>query len=97
LDDLAFEIVDQVAEGDRVATRFFVNGSNCGRRVRLEGNTLSRLRDSRIGRGLVGIRQLRAPQAARIASQPGCRAAHAAGGSRRARELVWSLRPTGAG
>jgi predicted ester cyclase len=48
LDDLAFDVVDQVAEGDRVATRFLVTGSNRGRRVRLEGITLSRLRDGRI-------------------------------------------------
>jgi predicted ester cyclase len=48
LDDLAFEVVDQVAEGDRVATRFFISGSNRGRRIRLEGITLSRLRDGRI-------------------------------------------------
>jgi predicted ester cyclase len=48
LDDLAFEAVDQVAEGDRVATRFLVTGSNRGRRVRLEAITLSRLRDGRI-------------------------------------------------
>jgi ketosteroid isomerase-like protein len=48
LDDLAFEVVDQVAEGDRVAIRFLVTGSNRGRRVRLDGITLSRLRDGRI-------------------------------------------------
>jgi ketosteroid isomerase-like protein len=47
-DDLAFEVVDQIAEGDRVATRFLVTGSNRGRRVRLEGITMSRLRDGRI-------------------------------------------------
>jgi predicted ester cyclase len=38
LDDLAFNVVDQVAEGDRVATRFLVTGSNRGRRVRLEAS-----------------------------------------------------------
>ena len=48
LDDLAFDVLDQVAEGDRVATRFVVAGSNRGRRVRVEGITLSRLRDGRI-------------------------------------------------
>jgi predicted ester cyclase len=47
-DDLAFEVLDQVAEGDRVATRFVVTGANRGRRLRLEGITLSRLRDGRI-------------------------------------------------
>jgi predicted ester cyclase len=48
IDDLAFEVLDQVAEGDRVASRFALTGSNRGRRIRLEGITLSRLRDGRI-------------------------------------------------
>jgi predicted ester cyclase len=48
IDDLAFEVLDQVAEGDRVASRFVVTGSNRGRRLRLEGITLSRLREGRI-------------------------------------------------
>jgi ketosteroid isomerase-like protein len=48
IDDLAFTVLDQVAEGDRVATRFTMTGSNRGRRLRLEGLTLSRLRDGRI-------------------------------------------------
>jgi predicted ester cyclase len=47
-DDLAFDVVDQVAEGDRVASRFVLTGSNRGRRVRLWGITISRLRDGRI-------------------------------------------------
>lgn len=47
-DDLAFEVVDQVAEGDRVASRWILTGSNRGRRVRLWGITISRLRDGRI-------------------------------------------------
>ena len=47
-DDLAFEVVDQVAEGDRVASRFVLTGSNRGREVRLWGITISRLRDGRI-------------------------------------------------
>jgi predicted ester cyclase len=46
--DLAFDVVDQVAEGDRVASRFVVTGSNRGRRVRLWGITISRLQDGRI-------------------------------------------------
>ncbi len=48
VDDLAFEVLDQVAEGDRVATRFALTGANRGRRLRLEGITLSRLDDGRI-------------------------------------------------
>jgi predicted ester cyclase len=47
-DDLAFDVVDQVAEGDRVASRFVLSGSHRGRRVRLWGITISRLRDGRI-------------------------------------------------
>lgn len=48
IDDLAFEVLDEVVEGDRVATRFALTGANRGRRVRLEGITFSRLRDGRI-------------------------------------------------
>jgi predicted ester cyclase len=47
-DDLTFEVLDQVAEGDRVASRFVLTGSNRGRRVRLWGIVISRLRDGRI-------------------------------------------------
>jgi predicted ester cyclase len=47
-DDLAFDVVDQVAEGDRIASRFVLTGTNRGRRVRLWGITISRLRDGRI-------------------------------------------------
>jgi predicted ester cyclase len=47
-DDLAFDVVDQVAEGDRVASRFVVTGSNRGRGVKLWGITISRVRDGRI-------------------------------------------------
>ncbi len=47
-DELAFEVVDQVAEGDRVASRFVLTGVNRSRRVRLWGITISRLQDGRI-------------------------------------------------
>jgi predicted ester cyclase len=47
-DDLTFEVLDQVAEGDRVASRFVLTGSNHGRRVRLWGIVISRLRDGRV-------------------------------------------------
>jgi len=47
-DDLAFDVVDQVAEGDGVASRWVLTGSNRGRPVRLWGITISRLRDGRI-------------------------------------------------
>jgi predicted ester cyclase len=48
LDDLRFEVVDQLAEDDRVASRWVMSGSNRGRPVRLWGITISRLRDGRI-------------------------------------------------
>jgi predicted ester cyclase len=48
LDDLRFDVVDQIAEGDRVASRWVLTGSNRGRTVRLWGITISRLRDGRI-------------------------------------------------
>ena len=47
-DDLAFNVVDQVAEGDRVASRFVVTSANRGRRVKLWGITIRRLRAGRI-------------------------------------------------
>ncbi len=47
-DDLAFDVVDQVAEHDRVASRWVLTGSNRGRSVRLWGITISRLHDGRI-------------------------------------------------
>jgi predicted ester cyclase len=47
-DDLAFEVVDQVAEDDRVASRWVLTGANRGRPVRLWGITISRLHEGRI-------------------------------------------------
>ena len=47
-DDLTFEVVDQVAENDRVASRFVLSGVNRGRHVRMWGIVISRLRDGRI-------------------------------------------------
>jgi predicted ester cyclase len=47
-EDLAFDVVDQVAEGDRVASRWVLTGSNRGRPIRLWGITISRLREGRI-------------------------------------------------
>jgi predicted ester cyclase len=46
--DLAFDVVDQVAEGDRVANRWVMSGSNRARAVRLTGITISRLQDGLI-------------------------------------------------
>jgi predicted ester cyclase len=42
-DPLKIEVLDQVAEGDRVASRWLLRGSNRGREVRLTGITISRL------------------------------------------------------
>jgi predicted ester cyclase len=47
-DDLRIEVVDQVAEGDKVASRWLLRGTNRGREVELTGITISRLRDGRI-------------------------------------------------
>jgi predicted ester cyclase len=57
-DDVAFEIVDQVAEDDRVASRWVLTGSNRRRDVRLCGITLSHLRDSRIVEDWTGFDSL---------------------------------------
>jgi predicted ester cyclase len=47
-DDVRIEVVDQVAEPGRVASRWVMRGSNRGREVELTGITLSRLREGRI-------------------------------------------------
>jgi predicted ester cyclase len=57
-EDLKFEVVDQVEEDDRVASRWNLTGSNRGRRVRLWGITLSRLRDGRIVEDWTGFDSL---------------------------------------
>ena len=57
-DDLRFEVVDQVAEGDRVANRWVLTGTNRGRPVKLWGITLSRLRDARIVEDWTGFDSL---------------------------------------
>ncbi|MFL5840733.1 MAG: ester cyclase [Thermoleophilaceae bacterium] len=56
--DLRFEVVEQVAEDDRVASRWVLTGSNRGRQVRLWGITLSRLRDGRIVEDWTGFDSL---------------------------------------
>jgi ketosteroid isomerase-like protein len=42
------EVVDQVEEGDKVASRWVLKGSNWNRDVELSGVTISRLRAGRI-------------------------------------------------
>jgi predicted ester cyclase len=57
-DGLRFEVVDQVAEGDRVASRWVLTGTNRRRPVRLWGITLSRLGDGRIVEDWIGFDSL---------------------------------------
>jgi predicted ester cyclase len=47
-EDLTFKVAEQLAESDRVASRFVVSGVNRGRRVELWGITMSRVLDGRI-------------------------------------------------
>jgi predicted ester cyclase len=47
-DDLEIRVVDQVSQGDRVASRWVMTGVNRGRRAELSGITISRLDGGRI-------------------------------------------------
>ena len=47
-DDIRIDVVHQVAEGDKVASRWVMSGTNRGREVELTGITISLLRDGRI-------------------------------------------------
>ena len=47
-DDIRIDVVHQVAEGDKVASRWVMRGTNRGREVELTGITISLLRDGRI-------------------------------------------------
>jgi predicted ester cyclase len=47
-DDLQIRVVDQVSEGDRVASRWVMTGSNRGRRAEMSGITISRIDGGRI-------------------------------------------------
>ena len=46
--DLRVDVVDQVTEGDRVVSRWVAEGTNRGRRVRLQGITISRFENGMI-------------------------------------------------
>jgi ubiquinone/menaquinone biosynthesis C-methylase UbiE/predicted ester cyclase len=46
--DLRFEVEEQVSEGDRVASRWTLRGTNRGREVELRGIVISRFEDERI-------------------------------------------------
>jgi predicted ester cyclase len=47
-DDLQIRVVDQVSEGDRVASRWVMTGSNRGRHAEMSGITISRMDGGRI-------------------------------------------------
>src|SRR4051794_31838951 len=79
-DDLAFDVVDQVAEGDRVASRFVLTGTNRGRGPALGDHDQPPARRAH-RRGLVGIRQPRAAAPARGQTGAARRPAPRAGGS----------------
>jgi len=46
--DLRIDVVDQVSEGDRVVSRWVLQGTHRGRRVTLPGITISRFEDGKI-------------------------------------------------
>ncbi len=46
--DLRFQVEEQVAEGDRVASRWTLHGTHRGRQVRLTGIVISRVENGRI-------------------------------------------------
>lgn len=65
--DYRFEVLDQIAEGDRVATRWRIHGTHegpfqgapaSGRRVELTGITIFRLADGRLVEGWTNEDQL---------------------------------------
>jgi predicted ester cyclase len=47
-DDLRIRVLDQITEGDRVVSRWIMNGSNRGRPAELSGITISRMEAGRI-------------------------------------------------
>lgn len=46
--DLRFTVEEQVTEGDRVASRWTLHGTNRGRTVQLSGITISRFQDGKV-------------------------------------------------
>ena len=48
LSDLRIRVEDQIADGDRVASRWVAEGHNRGRPLRVNGITISRFEDGRI-------------------------------------------------
>ena len=58
--DLRIDVVDQVADGDRVVSRWVLNGTHRGRRVTLPGHHDQPVPRREDRRGLDGLRQPRA-------------------------------------
>ena len=50
--DLRIEVVDQVADDDRVVSRWILHGTHRGRRVTLPGITISRFENDKIAEDL---------------------------------------------
>ncbi len=48
LSDITIRVLDQIVDGDNVASRFVVEGTGWGRRVRFNGITISRFEDGMI-------------------------------------------------
>jgi predicted ester cyclase len=48
LADMSITVLDQVVDGDRVASRFIIEGTHRGRRVRFNGITISRFENGLI-------------------------------------------------
>src|SRR5512139_235915 len=48
LSDLEIQVQEQLVDGNRVTSRFVVTGTNHGRRVRINGITISRFENGRI-------------------------------------------------
>ncbi|MFL5827008.1 MAG: ester cyclase [Thermoleophilaceae bacterium] len=46
--DLEIDVVEQVVDGDRVASRWTARGTNRGRRATLDGITISHIQDGKI-------------------------------------------------
>jgi ketosteroid isomerase-like protein len=68
--DLRFEVEEQVSEGDRVASRWTLQGTHRGRTVELRGIVISRFEDGRDHRRLGRKRHDGAGSPARPAADP---------------------------
>ena len=81
--DLRIEVVDQVADGDRVVSRWVLHGAHRGRRVTLPGITISRFENDKIAEDWTVSDNLGAATADRRQARPGARARYLRGARRR--------------